>query len=469
MARFLFATFPAAGHTNPGLPIARALVERGHEVTWYAGRGFRRAIEATGAAFAPIKAAVDPADVPPNVRFPEAAQLSGLAGFKFGLKHVFLDEAPGQVADLRAILRSFPADVLVGDTGFVGMALLHELGGPPWATYGITGLTLPSRDTAPFGTGLPPSATPLGRVRNRVMTAAFERVLFRDVQDYAQGVRAQLGLPRTRQPVLSGTLSPFLYMQPTTPDFEYPRSDLPPQVHFIGPLLPEVPRDFTPPPWWGELHGRRSVVLVTQGTVATKLDDLVIPTLRALAGEDVLVVAATGGASAEEVARAWARAGAMDAMRGVTPAMAQLRLGSAEAPGPEPLPANARVAPFIPFGALLPHVDVMITNGGYGGVQFALAHGVPLIVAGATEEKPEIAARVAWSGAGIDLKTGKPSPGQIRDAVRTIRLNRRYRDHAQRIRAAYARHDAPREAAALLEHLAATGRPVLRGDAALRA
>ena len=30
--RFLFATTPLPGHVNPGLPIARALVERGHEV-----------------------------------------------------------------------------------------------------------------------------------------------------------------------------------------------------------------------------------------------------------------------------------------------------------------------------------------------------------------------------------------------------------------------------------------------------
>ena len=36
----------------------------------------------------------------------------------------------------------------------------------------------------------------------------------------------------------------------------------------------------------------------------------------------------------------------------------------------------------------------MLTNGGYGGVQYALAHGVPLVVAGDTEDKPEVAARV---------------------------------------------------------------------------
>jgi UDP:flavonoid glycosyltransferase YjiC (YdhE family) len=138
------------------------------------------------------------------------------------------------------------------------------------------------------------------------------------------------------------------------------------------------------------------------------------------------------------------------------------RPGRSGSTSPGGLPANARIAPFIPFGALLPHVDVMITNGGFGGVQLALAHGIPLVVAGATEEKPEIAARVAWSGAGINLQTKTPTPGQLRAAVREVQANPRYRHNAQLIQSDYARHNAPEEAAALLEQLAATGQPVLR-------
>jgi UDP:flavonoid glycosyltransferase YjiC (YdhE family) len=66
-------------------------------------------------------------------------------------------------------------------------------------------------------------------------------------------------------------------------------------------------------------------------------------------------------------------------------------------PDPADLPAappNARVERFVPFAALMPHVAALVTNGGYGGLHFALAHGLPLVVAGATEEKPELAARV---------------------------------------------------------------------------
>jgi UDP:flavonoid glycosyltransferase YjiC (YdhE family) len=101
----------------------------------------------------------------------------------------------------------------------------------------------------------------------------------------------------------------------------------------------------------------------------------------------------------------------------------------------------------------MPYVDVMVTNGGFGGVQIALSHGVPLVVAGETEEKPEIAARVAWGGVGINLKTGKPSAAKIREAVSEILCNPCYRQKAARLQAEYQRYNAPQRSADLIERL----------------
>ena len=90
------------------------------------------------------------------------------------------------------------------------------------------------------------------------------------------------------------------------------------------------------------------------------------------------------------------------------------------------MPLNTYVAEYIPHDLLLPKVDVMVTNGGYGAVQRALSTGVPLVVAGNTEDKPEVAARVAWTGAGINLRTGTPTPGAVRAAVRKVLNDGRY-------------------------------------------
>ena len=124
---------------------------------------------------------------------------------------------------------------------------------------------------------------------------------------------------------------------------------------------------------------------------------------------------------------------------------------------PVALAPNARAGTFLPFDRLLPKVKVMVTNGGYGAVNHALSLGVPLIVAGDSEEKPEIAARVAWAGAGINLGVGRPSASQIREAVRDVLANPRYRQRAMELRTAFARHNARNEIAELVEDLASGG------------
>ncbi|MDP8963061.1 MAG: glycosyltransferase [Cyanobacteriota bacterium] len=422
MARFLIGTIPLIGHINPALPIARQLVERGHEVWWYTGLAFQSKVEATGARFVPIRTGMhfsDPKNIPDSL-LEKRENLKGLAQFKFDFKYFFGDSAVGQVKDFTDILREFPADVLLSDVCFLGAAWVHEKGGPPWAAFGITALGIISSDTAPFGLGMKPDASKLGRWRNRCLNWVFERGLFRDVTDYINQVRASVGLPPYQTSFFDAVVSPFLYLQGTVPAFEYPRSNLPPQVHFIGPYLPEPPADFTPPVWWDDMNCPKPIIHVTQGTVATEADDLIVPTLQALADEDVLVVAATGGQPIETI-----------------------KLAS--------LPKNARIEPFIPYYHLLPHVDVMVTNGGYNGVQAALAHGVPLVAAGQTEEKPEICARIEWAGVGINLKTKTPTPTQLKNAVKQILESPDYKRKTQLIQADIARYDTPALAANLLE------------------
>ena len=128
------------------------------------------------------------------------------------------------------------------------------------------------------------------------------------------------------------------------------------------------------------------MVHVSQGTVANDdLEELVLPTMRALADHHVLVVVSTGGAPVDALG---------------------------------PLPPNVRAAEFLPYGELMPKVRVFVTNGGYGGLHFALGHGVPIVVAGDTEDKMETTRRVEWSGVGINLRTGRPDRGEDRRSGR---------------------------------------------------
>jgi UDP:flavonoid glycosyltransferase YjiC (YdhE family) len=65
----------------------------------------------------------------------------------------------------------------------------------------------------------------------------------------------------------------------------------------------------------------------------------------------------------------------------------------------------------------------------------------------------EVAARVEWAGAGINLRKQRPSPQEIRDAVMEVLTNPVYGENARRIQADFAKYDAPTRAAELLEAL----------------
>ena len=51
MARIAYVGVPAHGHTNPTLPVMKALVERGHEVVYYNAEPFREKVAPTGVDF----------------------------------------------------------------------------------------------------------------------------------------------------------------------------------------------------------------------------------------------------------------------------------------------------------------------------------------------------------------------------------------------------------------------------------
>lgn len=421
-SRIVFATTPADGHTVPALSIARALIERGHGVRWYAGRKYAERIAAIGAEFLPISDH-DFSLVGLDDYYPERARLSGLAKLRFDTTVGFAQPARTHLADLLAALDHEPADLVVGDTGFIAGPMVTELGGPPFAAFGVSVVGFPSRDTPPFGLALRPTASTLGSVRNRLLHTLVRRTLFAPMTSAVNSIRADHGLPPRDEIVFEYMLHASLYLQLGAQGFEYPQRDLPDHVRFVGPVRPEPIPEWTEPDWWSDLESGAPVVVLNQGTVATDPTELLRPGLAALADEDVLVVAVTGGRDPDELG---------------------------------PLPANARVERFIPFDRLLPRTSVLVTNAGFGAVQLALAAGVPIVAAGKSEDKVEVAARVGWSGVGIDLRTQRPRPESLAAAVREVLRDERYRRRARELQAEIATAGREHAAADALEQLLAS-------------
>lgn len=425
--RFLIGTMPVPGHVAPFAPVVRELRRRGHEVVWYGSRHFQKGIEATGARFAPIRSDIDFGDAQYDRHFPDREKYKGLSKVVFDFEKLFVDSIPAMIEDIDAILAGYPADALIGDPAVAAVRILSDTKGYPSAVLNITVLGVESKDMAAFGLGMPFNKSLLGRLRNRLSYWLVDHVVFRSVNRRYRELATRHGWPVMP---FRPSVSKYLHLQPMVPSFDYPISDMPRQLHFIGALLPEAPQHFEPPAWWARmLDSGKRVVLVTQGTIATDADELIRPTLEALADEDVWIVATIGGKRGTEL--------------------------------DFPIPANAVVEPFIPFVTLMPHVAAFVTNGGYGGISIALAFGIPVISAGTTEDKMEVGNRVSYSGVGVNLKTNRPSPMQVRSAVRRILDDASFVARARAVRDELATHDAGREAADLVERLAATRQPVV--------
>lgn len=418
MSSYLLCAPPVYGHLAPLVAVGRGLVVRGHEVTMLTGAKYRDLVTAAGIRHVPLPASVDFDDGHLEEVLADASSSRGIARVREGMLAVFVRVIPGQYRAMRALLDRGGFDAVLGEAAFTGLAPYLALPPEdrlPVLGVGTTPVTMGSVDTAPFGAGLQPGRGPIGALRNRLLTAALRPALTQPLRRAADTMLAQVGAPPSPIDTFDFAYRCFDQLfQLGVAELEYPRRELPTSVHFVGPLRstddPRQAEDL--PDWWSDLRLGRPVVHVTQGTIDNvDFGRLVVPTLRALAAEHVLVVVSTGGRPVDEVERAFGGA----------------------------LPGNARVATHLPYDRLLPLCDVVVTNGGFGGVQRALAHGVPLVVAGSTEDKPEVAARVAWAGCGRDLRTGTPRDKAIGRAVTEVLTSPTFAARSRELAAAIAR------------------------------
>ncbi|MDT7783240.1 MAG: hypothetical protein QOF58_1659 [Pseudonocardiales bacterium] len=256
-------------------------------------------------------------------------------------------------------------DLVVTDHLAFGAAMAAEVRNVPWVTVAVTPLV---------------ASRPLVRVVSGLIAdGMFNRM------------RAEVGL-KPKSGALEAFYSPDLVLAQGVRELETVQ---PPQrTQFVGRLISPTTRSDVPE-WWPELDGR-TVVHVTQGTLETGADDLLKPAIEALENRDALIIATTGGAPVKT-------------------------LGA--------LPGNVRAAEFIPHDLLLPRTDVMITNGGWGGVLAALEAGVPMVIVPGQLDKAQVAKRVTLAGAAITRR----KPTKLDQAVDQVLEEPRHRERAREL------------------------------------
>ncbi|WP_434525232.1 glycosyltransferase [Photorhabdus asymbiotica] len=413
MARIVIAAVATPGHVYPMLKVAESLIAQGHQVTVFTGALFRQQVEALNAQFAPFDEQIDFDYRHLEQHFPNRAQLPpGNVQMALAFKNFFSAPIPLLDYQLRQIIREQQAELLIAENCFYGILPLlqkektHRL---PVIVVGITPLAYSSKDSVFWGPRIPPAVLPPELTHEQLVDEANQQ-LIAEVQDSFNDSLIQSGGSALTRPFNDEMIfDADRFLQLSTLAFEYPRQGLPDTVHFIGPLPNPAPEIESPQLW--EEDDPRPLVIVTQGTISnTDLNQLILPTLHALATLPIRVLATTGGRPVETLSK--------------------------------DLPENVHIEEFISFEHWLPQASLLISNGGYGTINYALSHGTPLLIADAGEGKQEAAFRVVWAGCGINLETAHPTESQLKQTVENMLNTDLFKQRAQIVQQDYARHDA---------------------------
>lgn len=402
--KILFANFPADGHFNPLTGLAVYLKDLGADIRWYSSGTYTHKLKKLHIQHYPYRKAIDVESNNFDKVFPDRLKKkSQLAKLKFDIIHAFILRGPEYYADLTAIYKEFPFDVVIADCAFTGIPFIKELMKIPVVSVGVFPLAETSGDLPPAGLGIMPSHTLAGKIKQAFLRWFARQVIFRQPNAVLHRMFDEYKIPHHREGVFDMLIQKAdLLLQSGTPGFEYSRSDLSKHVRFIGALLPYSPAEKREPWFDKRLNQYERVLLVTQGTVEKDIEKLLVPVLEAFKDSDNLVVCTTGGSKTDELRARFPQ-------------------------------DNLVIEDFIPFGDVMPYADVYITNGGYGGVMLGIGNNLPLVVAGIHEGKNEINARVGYFKLGVNLGTENPTPQQVKTAVLKVTGDPVYKQQVEKL------------------------------------
>jgi hypothetical protein len=252
LSHILVCAVPNPGHVGPMLAVAQHLQSIGHDLTFNTSENFRGKVEPSGVRFVAMTGKA-------NYGYRHVNDLEGYENLSdmdqkiLLLRTWFAEAIRDQHERIQQILRETPTDLTLVDTMFMGsfpmlLGPRHNL--PPVIGCGVNPVILSSRDC---GILLPPANTLEGRQQ---IGDEIQRIhaTFQPIGDYIDSIMEPYGVPPMPHFFADCMyLLPDIFLQFTAEAFEFPRSDMPDTIRFIGLLLPSRSIDFEEPAWWAEL------------------------------------------------------------------------------------------------------------------------------------------------------------------------------------------------------------------------
>jgi MGT family glycosyltransferase len=362
---------PAAGHTNPTLPVIAELIRRGESVTYFSSNDFRSKIETTGAQFHSYGE---------QSLFERNLSHGGMLGGMAGLIETTDAILPGLLEDVRAL----NPDYLLLEAHAVWGNLVAQVLNLPAITlssmFAINENLISPRLLIEHLYGSGPQACALDGLRGFSNYFEVARRLSRQYHVSCPGIINYLG---NRQP---------LTIVFTSRDFQIGGNVFDDSYKFVGPSQPAHPGDHHLPI---TLAPDEIVVYISLGTMYNNDAGFYHACFEAFRNWPARVVMSVGQ-----------------------------RLDRSALSKP---PANFVVRDHVPQFSILSQASLFITHGGLNSAHEAMLCGVPMLVLPAQADHHVVANQVSAAGAGLTLDRSEATPDQLQDLATKILRDSSYR------------------------------------------
>ena len=411
MAKLGAFCFPGTGHINPMTALARQLQHRGHDVVIFGIADTEERVRAAGVEFHRI----GEADYPPGTLEKldrHLGKLRGLATFRFTVERV-KQTAQMTLKDGPAAVKAEKVDALLVDEADMGGCVAEYLG-LPYVSIAFFPPLIQDDRVPPFCFGWNEGRNWWRRLRNRLGFRLLSKIaapIFALVNEQ----RKSWGLAPYRRSTDALSKVAQIAQLPSALEFDIP--GLPGELHYAGPFVDVQQRPKVDFPW-KKLDGR-PLVYASLGTLQNGSESIFKTIAAACAGLNVQLVISLGG--------------------GLDP----VKLGE--------LAGDPIVVKYAPQLEIVKRAALVITHAGLNTVLESLAEGVPLVAIPLGNDQPGVAARVRAKDAGVVVPKRKLNAERLRNAIREVLENARYRDAAKHLQQAMRRVDGLEIAANVIE------------------
>lgn len=394
---FLLTTWEGGGNMTPVRETARKLVARGHLVRVMSDECNRAEFEGVGATFISWRRAPNRAD---RSRESQAcrdwAAVTPQEGLMAAIRENWSNPALAYAQDVIEELQRESADLVATCELLFGVMAGCESIGQPFVNLCPNISLTPLPGIPPMGPGLPPARTEQERAMHAEIAQA-SVAMFDSGLPGLNAARVALGLEPLAH-LLDQFQAAEADLLATARAFDFPSSDLPERVKYVGPLLgdPNWAQQWTSP--WPAFD-KRPLVTVSFSTTFQNHAGVLQRVIDALVQLPVRVLVTLGGSIKPDELK---------------PA------------------ANCVLVESAPHSMVMRESAFVINHGGHGTVMRALVSRAAMLVIPHGRDQNDNAVRVTERGAGLSLMPDAPM-GAIRAACERLLIEPSFRRAAKEL------------------------------------